>query len=81
LRPGAFEFRGNWQQRVKALPETGMGYCVVRLTLRDGRQFEQVVIDSGWLSRVRGLPDVPFAEEDIIDLAANHRPWDWRERP
>jgi len=81
LRPGAFEFRGEWQQRVKALPETGMSYCVVRVVLRDGRQFEQAVIDSGWLSRVRGLPDVPFTEEDIIDLAANHRRWHWWETP
>ena len=81
MRPGAFEFRGEWQHRVKALPETGMGYSVVRVVLRDGRQFEQAVIDSGWLIRVRGLPDVPLREEDIIDLAANHRRWDWRETP
>lgn len=81
MRPGAFEFRGKWQERVKALPETGMGYSVVCVTLRDGRRFEQAVIDSGWLSRVRGLPDVPFAEEDIIDLAANHQRWDWQETP
>ena len=81
MRPGAFEFRGEWQQRVKALPETGMGYSVVRVTLRDGRQFEQAVIDSGWMSRVRGLADVPFTEEDIAEIVPNHEKWNWDETP
>jgi hypothetical protein len=81
LRPGAFEFRGDWQERVKALPETGMGYCVVRVSLRDGRQFEQAGIDSGWLTRVRGLSDVPFSEEDIAEITANHQKWNWKELP
>jgi len=40
-----------------------------------------VVIDSGYLTRVRGLIDVPFAEEDIIEIVANHEKWDWRESP
>jgi hypothetical protein len=81
LRPGTFEFRGEWQQKVKALPETGMGYCVVSIALRDGRKFEQVVIDSGWLSRVRGLADVPFCEEDIAAIAPSHETWEWEETP
>ena len=81
MRPGAFEFRGKWQQRVRALPETGMGYCVVRVTLRDGQQFEQAVIDSGWLRRVRGLPDVPFTEGDIAEILPNHEKWNWDETP
>ncbi|MFZ5790516.1 MAG: hypothetical protein ACOY3L_07445 [Pseudomonadota bacterium] len=81
MRPGAFEFCGKWMQHVKALPETGMGYTIVSVTLQDGRKFDQAVIDSGRLVRVRGLPDVPFAEKDIVDIAATHQRWDWREAP
>ena len=36
MNPGAFEFRGKWQPKVRALRETGMGYTVVSLVLRDG---------------------------------------------
>lgn len=81
MTPGAFQFRGKWQQKVKALRETGMGYTVVSLVLRDGRRFDQAIIDSGWLSTVRGLPDIPFIEEDIADIFSSHEKWDWSETP
>jgi hypothetical protein len=58
-----------------------MGYTVVRVALRDGRTFRQVLIDSGVASRVRGLPDVPFTEDDISELEATHEKWDWAEMP
>ena len=47
-RRGAFEFAGKWRQRVCDLPQTGMGYVVVSVELRDVRTFDQVVIDSGY---------------------------------
>ena len=80
-RRGAFEFAGKWKEQVRHLPETGMGYTVIRVVLRDGRVFEQAIVDSGVLSRVRGLSDIPFTEGDIVELTANHRKWDWRELP
>lgn len=81
MRPGAFLFSGKWVDTVRGLSETGMGYTVVRVTLMDGRKFEQVVIDSGYLSRVRGLPDVPFSEEDIAKIESTHEKWNWDETP
>jgi hypothetical protein len=42
---------------IRELPESGMDYTVVRLVLKDGRTFDHVVIDSGFLSRVRGLAE------------------------
>lgn len=81
MNPGAFVFRGKWQQKVRALPETGMGYTVVSLALRDGRRFDQAIIDSGWLSRIRGLPDIPFTEDDITDIQASHEKRAWSETP
>ncbi len=58
-----------------------MGYIVVRVALNDGRQFAQILVDSGYLSRVRGLPDVPFSESDIAEIEATHEKWDWAENP
>jgi|RhiMetStandDraft_4_1073278.scaffolds.fasta_scaffold264365_1 hypothetical protein len=80
-RPGAFEFTGKWLDHVRDLPETGMGYTVVSVELRDGRTFNQVVIDSGIASWVRGLPNVPFTEDEIVGIKANHQKWDWNEMP
>jgi hypothetical protein len=73
MKPGAFAFSGRWLPTVKALGETGMGYTVVSVTLNDGRTFEQALIDSGYLCRVRGLATVPFAENDITDIKATHK--------
>ena len=81
MRPGAFLFSGNWADTVRGLGETGMGYTVVRVTLRDGRKFEQVLIDSGYLSRVRGVADVPFSETDIAKIESTHQKWGWNETP
>jgi len=74
-------FKGEWMATVKGLPETGMGYTVVSIRLRDGREFRQVVIDSGYLARVRGLSDVPFAEADIAEMRPTHEKWNWKETP
>ena len=68
-------------EKVRSLPETGMGYTVVRITLHDGREFGQAIIDSGWLTRVRGFADVPFAEPDIASISASHLKWNWAEKP
>lgn len=74
VRQGAFQFTGGWQDKVRALPETGMGYTSVCVTLRDGRAFD-AIIDSGWLSRVRDRSDVPFAESDIAAIKPTHDKW------
>jgi hypothetical protein len=79
MRPGSFIFSAEWLAKVKSLPETGMGYTVVCVTLRDGRKFNQALIDSGYLTQVRGLPNVPFKEDDIAGISATHEKWDWNE--
>jgi hypothetical protein len=81
MRPGAFFFSGKWANAVRALVETGMGYTVVSIALADGRRFDQVLIDSGYLSRVRGLPNVPFSENDITEMKQTDAKWNWGENP
>jgi hypothetical protein len=82
MRPGAFPFLDNkWIERLRQLPETGMDYWVVSISLKDGRSFNQAVVDSGYLARIRGLPDVPFTEIDIDEIKVTHDKWDWTEKP
>ena len=81
MQPGAFLFSGKWLEKVKSLGETGMGYTVVSVELKDGQKWNQFVINSGYLTRVRGLPNVPFNEDDITNITATHDKWDWNEKP
>jgi hypothetical protein len=81
MRKGAFQFSDDWTKRIRDLEETGMGYVVASVTLKDGRRFDQVVIDSGWLAGVRGLPDIPFRESDVAAIQATHDRWNWRDEP
>jgi hypothetical protein len=58
-----------------------MGYTVLKMTLKDGRVFEQALINKfGFLSRVRGLAGIPF-EEDFAEITPTHETWDWNEKP
>jgi hypothetical protein len=81
MKAGAFLFSGKWMEIVRRLGETGMGYVIVSITLTDGRMFEQALIDSGYLTRVRGLPEVPFTENDIATITRTDAKWDWNEQP
>lgn len=59
-----------------------MGYTVVRIRLEDGRIFDQVLISNeGFLSRIRGVADIPFEENDISEIVPTHERWDWKEMP
>lgn len=57
--------------------ETGMGYVVVTVHLKDGRSIPQVVVNSGWVTQVRGYASVPFAESEIASFEVTHDKWDW----
>jgi hypothetical protein len=52
--------------------ETGMGYQVVSVHLLDGRRFDGVVIDSGFIARVGRSTAVPFVEAEIADIVITH---------
>jgi hypothetical protein len=61
------------------MPETGTGYEVVDIELRDGRVFRQAIIDSGFLTRIRGVDPIPFTESDISDVRVTHEKWNWKQ--
>ena len=69
----------HWTMHLSSLPETGMGYQVASALLTDGRKFDQVVIDSGYITQVRGYQEIPFAESEIAKIKITHDKWNWKE--
>jgi hypothetical protein len=61
----------------KQQPETGMGYWVVTAWLKDGRRYDQVLVTSGYLTRVKNHGDIPFTEYDIDHFIVTHEKWDF----
>ncbi len=59
--------------------ETGFGYHVVSVTLKNGKHFEQVVTSEGCVIQVRGHRDVPFSPEEVAAVDVNHKSWNFRE--
>jgi hypothetical protein len=64
--------------RLRGQGETGPGYQVVSVTLKNGKCFDQVVASEGCVIQVRGHKDVPFAPDDVASVNVNHRQWNFR---
>ena len=56
-------------------PETGMGYWITTAYLSDGRIFKQVLVEAGYVTRVRGQLGVPFDEADVDRFVVSHDRW------
>jgi hypothetical protein len=63
---------------LKQQSETGPGYHVVSVELRDGRYFEQVVVSEGCVIEVRGHAEIPFEFHQIAQTRVNHKHWNFR---
>jgi hypothetical protein len=59
--------------------ETGIGYQVVSVELKDGRSFDQVSTSEGCIIEVRGYKEIPFAADDIASVRVNHKRWNFRD--
>ena len=67
-------------EHLKGVEETGFGYQVVSVQLKDGRIFEQVVISEGCIIEVRGYKEIPFSADDVTSVSVNHKRWNFREQ-
>jgi len=67
----------KWLDYLSDKPESGMGYQIVSIVLKDGRRFDQVVIVEGYITQVRGFSDIPFVEDDIHEIVLTHDKWDF----
>ena len=63
---------------LKRAGETGIGYQVVSVGLRDGRKFDQVVASEGHVIEVRGFKEIPFTPEEVTSVNVNHKNWNFR---
>lgn len=67
----------KWAPQLISQPETGMGYQVATIVLKTGARYNQVVIDSGCITRIRGMADIPFREDEIAEIIVTHDKWDF----
>jgi hypothetical protein len=61
----------NWAARLISQPESGMGYQIVIVKLKDGREFEGATIVGGIITEVRNHKIIPFSESEISDLVVD----------
>jgi hypothetical protein len=66
-------------ERLKREKETGMGYQIVAVKLKDGRCFDQVIASEGCLIQVRGYEVIPFGPEEVTSVSINHKRWNFRD--
>lgn len=59
--------------------ETGIGYQIVSLELKNGRYFDQVVVSEGCIIEVRGYREIPFSVEEVASISINHNRWNFRD--
>jgi hypothetical protein len=62
----------QWTSILDRHGETGMGYVVVSVVLKDGRRFDRVCVAWDTIAAIAGLTDVPFSDDDIADLIVTH---------
>ena len=65
-------------EHLKRAGETGIGYQVVAVELRDGRKFDQVVTSEGCVIEVRGFKEIPFSPDEVASVDVNHKHWNFR---
>jgi hypothetical protein len=62
----------KWAPILVAQPETGMGYQIATVSLRDGTQIDHVTIVGGIVTEVAGNKEIPFSEDEIVDIRVTH---------
>ena len=68
----------KWAAELVNKPETGMGYQIVSVILKNGKRFDQVVNNSGYITQVHGFKEIPFTEDEIQEIIVTHDKWDFR---
>jgi uncharacterized lipoprotein YajG len=69
------ELSPKWAIELASKPETGMGYQVVSIVLKDGRKVDQVAVVEGRITEIRGRQDIPFTKDQIAQIGVTHDKW------
>jgi hypothetical protein len=70
----------KWLNVLASQPETGLGYHIVTVVLKNGRRIDHVAVVEGNITEIRGRIDIPFAEDDIAQLVVTHERWDFNAK-
>ena len=65
----------SWGPKLVAQGETGMGYQIATIVLKDGSRFKQATIVGRNITKIRNLDQIPFKEEDIAEIIVTHEKW------
>ena len=69
----------KWAPILVAQPETGAGYQVASIILNDGSRYDQVLIEGGYITRIRGFTEVPFNDDQIRSILVTHDKWNFAD--
>jgi hypothetical protein len=62
------ELSQGWLPRLESQPESGPGYRVATVFLRDGTRYEGVVVVGATITAIAGSATIPFVESEIADI-------------
>jgi hypothetical protein len=62
----------KWAPILVSQPESGMGYQIATVFLRDGTEIKNVVIVGGMVTEASGKKNIPFTEDEIADIRVTH---------
>lgn len=62
----------KWAEFFRSNPESGMGYTIVSVILRDGRRQDRAYVVGGTITQVDGSDLIPFAEDEIAQFIVTH---------
>jgi hypothetical protein len=62
----------RWAEVLTSQPETGMGYQIVSIRLKDGRRIDNVTVVGGIISRLPAPVPEWFADEGSEDIVVTH---------
>ena len=66
------QLSSKWADFFNSRPETGMGYVIVTVILKDGRCYPRVVVAGGMIAEINGDPTIPFSEDEIAEFVITH---------
>jgi hypothetical protein len=62
----------KWTPFFLSHPETGMGYVIATVILKNGQRFDRVCVVGGTILTVDNQSNVPFTEDQIAEFVVTH---------
>jgi hypothetical protein len=66
------QLSSKWAEFFRSRPETGMGYVIVTVVLKDGRRFPRTAVTGSTIGSIEGSPVIPSTEDEIAEFIVSH---------